>query len=597
MMSKMTVRSFLIIRLFAGIFFMALPGLVPEASAQSNYFADSLKKDLLQARTDHQRVLDMLSLSRYFSRIDTVQGEGYARQAIELAELSRDRNLMATVYLRNGTRYLNSDEAADIDRAMDNFRQAERIARESGLEDKLVETYCDLSDGFRSMGDNDKALEYSNLAVASVSGREADTVKLLAYRSLGDTYAARNEKLLAFRNYLEASDVAELSKNPFLVRDAYSGLSSFFEGIPEYDKAIDYRVKTIDLDRANGNNPARLDDYNRLGNLFAKEKKYDLALEMYEKSITLADTMHFDLYKVNSYLYIFQMYFRANQFRKGVDYSNQHPALMDIVHQAGLQFIIDEMYGSAYSDMGRFDSAAFYFRRAEPLMEAKINVLDKAEFYGEVGKFYKKKGDYAVAIAYFLKRRTIGKLVKSLGIMQDSDSSLVTLYVRSGDYKSAHLYNSEYVLFTDSIRGLDREADRVKLQVDNDNRRRERLVREEEANTEHRHSVQYMGFTIGLIVLFIVLVMLGLFVISPRALRALGFFSFIFLFEFIILLADKQIHEWTHGEPWKILLIKIFLAAVLLPLHHWLEHKVIHYLMSRKKGGLSHGVKEEPAAA
>ena len=33
----------------------------------------------------------------------------------------------------------------------------------------------------------------------------------------------------------------------------------------------------------------------------------------------------------------------------------------------------------------------------------------------------------------------------------------------------------------------------------------------------------------------------------------------------------------------KILLIKIFLAAVLLPLHHWLEHKVIHYLSTRKK--------------
>src|SRR5258708_2568440 len=145
MIPKSAFRSFSFMRLFAGIFFMALPGLTPEASAQSSYFADSLKKDLLQARTDHQRVQDMLSLSRYFSRIDTVQGEEYARRAIEMAELSRDRKLMANVYLKNGTRYLNSGEIADIYRAMDNFRQAERIARESGLEDKLVETYCDIS--------------------------------------------------------------------------------------------------------------------------------------------------------------------------------------------------------------------------------------------------------------------------------------------------------------------------------------------------------------------------------------------------------------------------------------------------------------------
>jgi hypothetical protein len=61
----------------------------------------------------------------------------------------------------------------------------------------------------------------------------------------------------------------------------------------------------------------------------------------------------------------------------------------------------------------------------------------------------------------------------------------------------------------------------------------------------------------------------------------LGFFAFILLFEFITLLADNQIHRWTHGEPWKVLAIKIVLIAMLLPLHHWLEKKVIHYLTSQ----------------
>src|SRR5258708_38847372 len=130
---------------------------------------------------------------------------------------------------------------------------------------------------------------------------------------------------------------------------------------------------------------------------------------------------------------------------------------------------------------------------------------------------------------------------------------------------------------------LDKEKGVLKLEVDNDNRRRDRLAKEEEENVQHRHNIQYMGFTAGLAGVFVLLVMMGFFMVSPRTIRALGFFSFIFLFEFIILLADKQIHEWTHGEPWKILLIKVFLAAVLLPLHHWLEHKVIHYLSTRKK--------------
>ena len=145
------------------------------------------------------------------------------------------------------------------------------------------------------------------------------------------------------------------------------------------------------------------------------------------------------------------------------------------------------------------------------------------------------------------------------------------------------------MLYSDSLRNLAKETDLLKLEVDNDSRRREREVREEELSREHRHNVQYMGFTVGLVGLFIALVMMGWLAVPPSVIRALGFLSFIFLFEFIILLADKQIQGWTHEEPWKVLLIKIGLAAILVPLHHWLEHKVIVYLSSRKRFGRGAG--------
>ena len=587
---KRSVRSILSARkLFPFFFLLLLAGMGLRATAQNNFFPDSVKKTLSNARTDRQRVESMMLLSMYYNQIDDEQSDRYARQAIETAELSRDRKLMVSAYLGSGSRFMNADLSNRFDRGLENFRQAERIARENGMEDELVKSYCALARGFRNKGDNDQALQYSNLAVVMVSGR-ADSVKVPAYLSLGQTYAARNEKLLAFRNYLEASDIAEQSKNEGLIRDADVYLSSFYMGLPEYDKAIDYQMKAIDMDRRNGGGVNLLNDYNFLGGLWEKEQKYDLALEMYENSIALADRMHYELFKVNSYANIFTMYFKANQFKKGVDYLDKHPAVMDIVNRAGIQFFVDQAYGNAYSDQGRFDSAGFYFRRAEPSIEAKVGIIGKSDFYGQVGNFYKRKGDNANAILYYLKMRGIGKATKNLGILQASDSSLDILYARTGDYKSAHLYNSEYGQYTDSIRSLARESDLVNLQVENDNRRRERLAREEELSTEHRHNVQYMGFTIGLVVLFVALVMMGFFVISHRMIEALGFFSFIFLFEFIILLADKQIHEWTQGEPWKILLIKIGLAAILLPLHHWLEHKLIHYLKSRKKPG-----KEVPA--
>ena len=220
----------------------------------------------------------------------------------------------------------------------------------------------------------------------------------------------------------------------------------------------------------------------------------------------------------------------------------------------------------------------------------------KVQLYDELGNFYRRKSDLRQGAIYYLKERAIGQATGRLEFSQAAALMLDSIYLQMHDYQSAYIYHEEYTRDADSLRNLARETDLLKLEVDNDSRRREREAKEEQQATEHRHNVQYMGFTVGLVVLFIVLVMLGWLAVPPSVIRTLGFLSFIFLFEFIILLTDKQIQGWTNEEPWKVLLIKIALAAILVPLHHWLEHKVIVYLSNRKRFKAEHPVRGVAAA-
>jgi uncharacterized membrane protein len=150
------------------------------------------------------------------------------------------------------------------------------------------------------------------------------------------------------------------------------------------------------------------------------------------------------------------------------------------------------------------------------------------------------------------------------------------------DFKNAYLYNNKYRVYSDSLRKLSTEKDLMALEVENENKRKEREALAEEEAVRTRHNIQYMGITVAIACVFILLTMFGIFRVSSTTIRILGFFAFIFLFEFIILLADHEIHHLTHGEPWMIMAIKIVLISILLPLHHFLEEKVIHYLTSRK---------------
>jgi tetratricopeptide (TPR) repeat protein len=304
---------------------------------------------------------------------------------------------------------------------------------------------------------------------------------------------------------------------------------------------------------------------------------------MYENAIALADTVHYDILKIDPYFRIFNMYFSSDQYVKALNYLKAHQQVITILEGLGYKSFINQVYGMSFSQQGRFDSADHYFRLAAPEMEQKGSPSAHFGFYSAVGDDYVRRKDYVRAVSYYKKAFGVGEAVKDLNEQQASARLLDSVYGLLGDFQSARFYNTRYHELNDKLREMSREADLLRLEVESDNQHRERLAREEEARMEHRHNIQYMGFTVGLVVLFIVLVMLGWFAVPAGVIRALGFLSFIFLFEFIILLADRNIQRWTHEEPWKVLVIKIGLAAILVPLHHWLEHKVIHYLSHQKR--------------
>ena len=140
-----------------------------------------------------------------------------------------------------------------------------------------------------------------------------------------------------------------------------------------------------------------------------------------------------------------------------------------------------------------------------------------------------------------------------------------------------------YYLYKDSSEKINKEKELAQVEAADVQQRLEKEEKKKEEALRRNHNIQYMAITIGIALLFVILVVMGIFKVSENTIKILGFFAFIMFFEFIILIADNKIHDLTHGEPWKVLAIKIILIAMLLPLHHWLEHKMISYLTSHNR--------------
>jgi tetratricopeptide (TPR) repeat protein len=254
--------------------------------------------------------------------------------------------------------------------------------------------------------------------------------------------------------------------------------------------------------------------------------------------------------------------------------------LQSYLQNFGFKASIDQAYGVIYTELKKFDSAKFYFRRASDFFEKSPNESNKMNYYAQLASLYEKTGENKNAIELYLKVKDIAERMGQLEHTQTAAKHLDTLYKRMGDFQQASFYNSVYYKYKDSIETLNKEKELTQVEAADEQYRQKKLEEERVEKTRRKNNIQYMAITIGIMALFVMLVVLGMFKVSANTIRYIGFFAFLLFFEFIFLLFKKNIYSFTHGEPWKDLAFMIALAALLVPLHHWLEHKVIKYLTS-----------------
>ena len=229
---------------------------------------------------------------------------------------------------------------------------------------------------------------------------------------------------------------------------------------------------------------------------------------------------------------------------------------------------------TCYTKLGVTDSALLYLQKMKAAIGKKE--LNNWRYFAFTGNYFKLINNADSAAIYYAKADAATGIMNNIDARIERYANLDTLFSRKGNFQKAYYYKSLWEQYKDSAAVLAKDGDLVVMEIENENRRME-------AETRASHNIQYMGITAGLASVFILLVLLGVFSSSTAIIRGLSFFAFIFFFEFLILLFDNLIHDLTHGEPWKILSIKIVLIAILLPLHHYVEHKVSNHLLKRKK--------------
>jgi len=553
---------------------------VVSAPADPVSYTRNLWQEYLTAGNDSIKTERLFDLAFYYCDYigDDRMADSVSQLGVNLAVMSHRPELICMAlnrYIESNNLYKNYEKALGYALKAEKLSAAVNPDAASRSCHNLVSVYLA---GY----EYDKALETSYKALSLAGISDKSTWKAKGYLDVAKSLDGKNQKIEAFRNYLNAISLAERFKNKELLIGCYDRLSNFYNMNRLYDKAMHYKLMQRDLLKEmqpvdsvalmwtqydlqvidlNSNNN-QLDELSMKKILdFSKRRKHD---RMLTDEITLIRTHFIEANKIDR---LHDLYYR--QFPSELNrLASVNPALYYRIRA----YFCEEEH--------RPDSALLYFRKAEIIINSDPNKVLQSNFYNRFGQFLLRHEMKDLAIEKFTQSYVLASQASYFDFMVKASAELHTLFAIKGDYKSAYHYSVLNKDISDSLNHMAKKDQMLVMEIDHEAWQREQETASENLATERRHYLQYTAMIIIIIGVFIILLMLGSLKVPEWIIRMLGFFSFILLFEFIVLVADHKIHSITHGEPWKILLIKIFLIAILLPMHHWIEKRVVSFLLN-----------------
>lgn len=530
------------------------------------------------------RIKSLLKLAHYYFYIknNNSAADSLAHLACIEAKLSGNSELAYSSIIDY---CLVADVYKQKERALENIEYAEKIAKMSSDQDKLVKAIFTHTQLLIRLQDyknaQDVLIQADNLIVN-------DKLKRVEYNLLlGEIFEMKSAKVFAYKSYANAKYLAVDIENDSLLVACYRKLSKFYSKNNEPQKSIEYydEAKTII------NNNKLFSPYDKLlfkwelVQVYRNTKQFELAIPLVYNVIEEAKKLNYDLVKNYSTSSLRSILLDNNNLNELYNfYVSKFPDELDKLKD-NQPVAYNRIKSMIFEFKQNIDSALFYFNLAEQAVIQSNNNDYKAYFFKRKGEFFIRNGKISDGIRCFEKSIEFGQQAIDMSIVIDCSDILDSLYLLNLNYEKAFHFLRLNKLYSDSNKKIN-EIDKMKFAEVNHNIELENLYAHKiEQKKQKEHTLQLSFIVLIITFLLIILVVISNLSISIWVIKLHGYFTFVFLFEFIIYMLKIVYHSITHREeesPIESMIFKSILVALLLPLHHWTEKHVVHFLLNQK---------------
>jgi tetratricopeptide (TPR) repeat protein len=165
-----------------------------------------------------------------------------------------------------------------------------------------------------------------------------------------------------------------------------------------------------------------------------------------------------------------------------------------------------------------------------------------------------------------------------------SGNFLAEYYRKNKNVDSAYAYLSHVIASKDSLYNEDKANQLKSLIIDETLRQQEIELNKSLAQRERHMNIQFAVIGVVLVTFVIVFFLLSRsIIVNEKWVKFLGLLALLLVFEFINLLIHPWLEAITNHSPALMLLILVCIAALLIPLHHRIEHWITHKVVAKNR--------------
>jgi tetratricopeptide (TPR) repeat protein len=155
---------------------------------------------------------------------------------------------------------------------------------------------------------------------------------------------------------------------------------------------------------------------------------------------------------------------------KTLQYLAENPELVQYFKNSGPANYYWQL-GNIYRYASKFDSAIYYFKRAEAISDSIKEPAMKVNISHGLADTYLEKGDHLEALKYFGSTFTLSKQMNRLTKLPEISRHLGMLYSKEGNFRQAYYYTLQADSLNNVLQQNTEKGKLVLLQVDQENKK------------------------------------------------------------------------------------------------------------------------------